>query len=291
MEAATMSQLLQHLRLTDWPFSVVPRPEHCTFVAGRPQLRDDVTSLLRALSRRDSSSIHVLWSWFGAGKTHSLYYMANRASEFCSQGESVRLEPIYTEFPKGARSFVDLYRCFVTQMDTELLTEAFLELSTSPQGSKFYQALMLRSPDLATTLRVLAIESNPQSKIIATRSLRGDPLPISEFRKIGVVQKLTSTEEATQTLAAIVQLLSEAARLQGRHGFRILWMLDEFQRIASAGKRHIVDINAGLHSLFNACPTSLTYVISVSGTPNENRLPNWFSAELRHRIGVTCPRR
>ena len=100
----------QHLHLSQWPFAVVPRPEYCTFIAGRPQLKADIADLLRALSRRDTSSIHVLWSSFGAGKTHSLYYIASEARGACAKPPAMDMVPIYTEFPEQVRGFVDLYR-------------------------------------------------------------------------------------------------------------------------------------------------------------------------------------
>jgi len=73
-----MSESYGHLGLRRWPFPVVPQREHCTFIAAREHLRKDVDGLIDTLSRRDTSSIHLFWSWFGAGKTHTLFYVANR---------------------------------------------------------------------------------------------------------------------------------------------------------------------------------------------------------------------
>src|SRR6266851_4373781 len=102
-----MVSYLDHLGLVTWPFSIVPRQQYCDFLAGRPQLREDISALLRGLSRRDTASMHVLWSWLGAGKTHSLYYLINQ-SKSINTTEHVQLCPIYTEFPKRARGFFDL---------------------------------------------------------------------------------------------------------------------------------------------------------------------------------------
>ena len=62
-----MIRAYPHLKLTRWPFPVVPDPDYCTFLAARSLLRDDVHDLLNALARRDTSSIHLFWAWFGAG--------------------------------------------------------------------------------------------------------------------------------------------------------------------------------------------------------------------------------
>jgi len=70
-------------------------------LAGRPQLRDDITSLLSGLSRRE-----LLLSMFSGrlwepGKLISLYYLANRASELA--GRQYRTSPYLTEFPREPR--------------------------------------------------------------------------------------------------------------------------------------------------------------------------------------------
>ena len=88
-------------------------------------------------------------------------------------------------------------------------------------------------------------------------------------------------------LSLLVHMLNVAAHAQGWPGARVIWLLDEFQRIQGATHRGIEGINAGLHSTFNACPTGLSLVFSFSGTPQPSGLPDWFSPELRDRIGRT----
>lgn len=123
-----MPGTFDHLGLTRWPFSSVPHPEYSTFIADRKQLQADVSSLLTSLSRRDVSSIHLFWAWFGAGKTHTLYYLANRAVQMTGHSLNNALYTVYTEFPKSARGFVDLYRSFATGLDMDMLIDAYLEV-------------------------------------------------------------------------------------------------------------------------------------------------------------------
>lgn len=282
-----MSGFFAHLGLSEWPFSVVPRPEFCTFIAGRPQLREDIAFLLRSLSRRDTSSIHVLWSWLGAGKTHALFYLANESLHMSDPAATVSLLPIYTEFPKGVSSFVDLYRGFISRLSQATIADAFLEVSTNSEGDAFYQELQVTSPDLAAALRVLAIDRDVEKRSVAARWMRADKLPVSEFRRVGISERLDSTEKATLVMAVLVRLLSGAARLRGRQASRVIWLLDEFQRLERTSHRAIADVNAGLHSVFNSCPVGLTQVISFTGPPQERALPRCFSPELRDRIGTT----
>lgn len=278
--------LYDHLRVKDWPFSVVPRPELCTYIAGRPQLDADIKELIRNLSRRDTSSVHVFWSWFGAGKTHSLYYLANCVRQLNAESAPFQLSPVYTEFPRASRGFVDLYKGFTASIDLTTVGEAFLELQTSPRPDSYYDRLLSTNPDLATALRVISTGS-PQEQITASRWLRGDMVPLADYRNIGISQRIATSDTAIRILASIVNLLAAAERSKGKRGHRLIWSIDELQRIASAAKSARMDINAGLHSLFNSCPTGLSLVLSFSGQPNPDRLPPWFGSELKDRMGVT----
>ena len=274
-----------HLGLTRWPFTVVPDPQYSTFIADRKQLQADVSALLTNLSRRDVSSIHLFWAWFGAGKTHTLYYLANRAAQITEQPLSNALYTVYTEFPKSARSFVDLYRSFAAGLDMDALIDAYLEVCTCPYSDHFQRELMLSSPDLFNALRVLAMGEH-QDQITALRWLRGEALPVAQFRAVGISQKISSAENTVKILATLVNMFGYAARAQGHPGSFVLWMLDEFQRITRTSSRVLDEINTGLHSTFNACPCGLSLFLSFSGRPERN-LPAWFSRELRDRIGRT----
>jgi hypothetical protein len=275
---------LDHLGLARWPFPIVPRPEHCTFMADRKTLRDDLTSLIRSFARQDASSIHLLWSWFGAGKTHTLFYVANQCA-LTRQQMGGRLHSVYSEFPKSPRSFLDVYRAFALGVDTDELIEAYLEITTSTQSDTLRRTLTAASPDLVTGLHVLATGS-PSDQTTAMRWLWGEALPVGQFRAIGISNKVSSSEEASRILAALVRLLSLSSQSQNRPSCRMVWLLDEFQRIGQLPPRVRDEINTGLHSTFNACPAGLSIVLSFSGKP-EKDLPDWFTSELRDRIGRT----
>jgi hypothetical protein len=272
----------EHLGVKRWPFPVVPEPSYCDFVADRKRLREEVESLLRTLSRQDASSIHLLWSWFGAGKTHTLYYLANQAALINRQGHHV-LHSVYSEFPKSVRSFIDIYRTFAIRLSIDVIIDAYLEISTSADSDRFQRELLAASPDLVNALQVAATGKSAD-QITSMRWLRGEALPISQFRKVGIANKISSAEEASRILAALVRLLSLAALSQHRTTCRVIWLVDEFQRIERLAGRVREEVNTGLHSTFNACPSGLSIVFSFSGKPMDT-LPSWFSPELRDRIG------
>ncbi len=274
-----------HLKLDRWPFRVVPEPEFCTFIADRAQLRADIDALLDAALHREASVIRLLWAWFGAGKTHALYYLANRASAL-GRGESLTMiYSAYSEFPKSAKGFIDVYRAFVASLDFNELVDAFLEVSTSRASSSLISNLSLSSPDLLSSLQVAAT-GEPQDQLVAMRWLRGDALPVGQFRKVGISKGITTSEEAIANLVAIMGLLRAAATSQGFTRSTVMWLLDEFQRVEKASPKVRDEINAGLHSVFNACPSGLVIVLSFSGRPQQT-LPDWFSPDLADRIGRT----
>ena len=136
-----------HLRLRRWPFFVVPEPDLCDFIADRERFRHDIEKLLRSLSRQNASSIHPIWSWFGAGKTHTLHYIANKAAQIHKHGTS-HLATVYSEFPRSPRSFVDVYKSFALQLDRELLSDAYLEITTAPEASRLERDLLQRRQTL-----------------------------------------------------------------------------------------------------------------------------------------------
>ena len=261
----------------------MPEQEFCDFIADRKRLGDDIERLISTLSRQDTSSIHIVWSWFGAGKTHALYYFANRANS--GEPDQRRLHAVYGEFPKAAKSFVDLYRSFAAGLDFDEVIDAYLEISTGPSAKKLERELTLASPDLITALRVLAM-GTLGDQMTAMRWLRGDSLAATDFRRVGIAQRIASSEDASRILAAIIRLFSLAAQSRKRNVSRVLWLVDEFQRIERLPNRLLQEISTGLHSTFNATPTGLTIILSFSGRP-EKSLPSWLTPELRDRIART----
>jgi len=277
-----MEHRFKHLGLARWPFPVVPDPEFCNFMADRKQLQVDIADLLRILSRRDTSSIHLFWAWFGAGKTHSLYYIASRALTQNDDHQSNGLHTVYSEFPRAARGFVDLYRSFAEGLSADLLADSYLEISTCSDSKSFQRTLIQSSPDLSNALRQIAMGDNNQ-QMTALRWLRAENLPLSQIRAVGISKRIDTVEDAVRNAAALMRLISLADKARGKPGSMVLWMIDEFQRISRCSSRTAQEMNVALHSLFNATPNGLALFISFSGTP-EKSLPDWFSRELRDRL-------
>ena len=166
-----------------------------------------------------------------------------------------------------------------------MLSEAYLEIYTSTESAHFNRKLSNISPDLVSALDVLTV-GNSIDQQSAMRWIRAEALPVGECRRLGITKKISSSEESSRILVALVQLFSLSAGSQREINSRIVWLLDELQRIERLPLRVRDEINTGLHSTFNACPSGFTMILSLSGQPME-RLPEWFSPELKDRIGRT----
>ena len=276
--------MFNHLRLERWPFFMVPEPALCTFIADRALFRDDIEQLLRNLARQNNSSIHPMWSWFGAGKTHTLYYLSHRAAQIRTQGNG-HLQTIYTEFPRNPRSFVDVYKSFTLPLDPDLLSEVYLEIHTSPDAHRLERTLHSISPDLVSALRVVAL-GQAADREIALRWVRAESLTAADCRKLGVSRRITSSEDSSRVLIALIHAFGLFPDSENRVSSRMIWLIDELQRIEHLPPRIRREINTGIHSTFNACPTGLSIILSFSGRPTRT-LPPWFSPELKDRIGRT----
>jgi len=271
-----MSIEYPHLHLTDWPFRIVPDEFSCSFMADRIQLTSEVKTLLKNLSRQPTSSMHLMWAWFGAGKTHTLKYI-----QYLCNTEFTNIIPIYVEFPKASKNFIDIYKSFISSIDLEIVNNAYLEISTNPNKDKFFKDLNNDFLDLSNALKFL-YQGNPQDKEIAIRWLRTEYKEKQILKNIGVARPIQTAEDAMKAISWIIRIINMNSSFPGEIQ-RILWMIDEFQRIEDLRKPVIDEINSCIHSVFNRCPNGLSIVISFSGYPEE-KLPEWLSPEIRDRL-------
>ena len=268
-----------HLGLSDWPFHVAPVDSSFSYLGDREVLRQDISSLLRNLSRRSGSSAHLMWAWYGSGKTHSLNYI----QYLCQQSYPEHFLPIYVEFPRGIKGFGDLYREFVLRLSPDVLDDGFLEVSTNPAKSGLATRLKQELPDLSNGLRLHYMGSQEQQDIIRAWLLT-DVRDVRTLRRAGLNRGISSVEDCVKTLSWLLTIIG-VGTTENEPDRRILWMIDEFQRIQSCRRQSQEEINAALTSVFNRSPNSLSIILSFSGRPS-SRLPGWLSRDLADRIGI-----
>ncbi len=271
-----------HLALRAWPFRIVPEPQFCDFLADRATLKADVESLLSSLEKRPTSTIHLMWSWYGAGKTHTAYYLANRC-----KSEHTTLNPIYTECPRDAKGFQDLYRVTVAQLPLDDIVTAFLEFYTGPPGKGVFRRAM--DPDLSSALTQAALGDRPL-QVLLLQWLLGNAIPRKSLSQLGVGARLASAEQCSSILADLFALLTTSRTGSGAVSpnprGRTIWVVDELQRAEDLSPSAQRSILSGLVGVFNRCPTGLTLLLAYSGEPRAKGLPEWIPSDLADRIGL-----
>jgi hypothetical protein len=254
-----------HLQLAEWPFNIVPSERTATFLTSRDEMSNEIDRLVRTMRLRPASSMHLLWAWYGAGKTHTLYYLAHQIRQ-----NSVA-QPALIEFNRGT-SIVAVCRALLAQIPHDVLELAFLESYT---GSKLGAELQ---SDVERAIYAL-LTGTADAQAIARRYLRTEPLTRQECREIGVATHIRGVQECVETVSALNRLLHSGVKR------RLLLILDEFQRVAEIPRAQRSEILSALHAIFNACPENLTLILSFSGEPEE-RMPAWLTRELADRIGL-----
>lgn len=268
--------------LKDWPFREVPEPTRCTFIAGRPNLQHTLDRLI-AGTGNPVSSIFLFWASLGAGKTHALYYLIN-------QMDSRELFlPVYSEYPESPAGFVEIYERLARNIDWDVVAEACFTLFVEASGdtTKGLNQIKLVQPDIYRSFFLLAEGEDKAKAQLARRWLRGEELARGELRETGLAQNLRSAGDCASAISVLAKLLGLKQKSAGHSAtpFRLVWIIDECQRLQNASTRVNQEVNAALQSTFNSTPDHLTIILSFTGKP-EKKFPSWLKPELADRIGA-----
>lgn len=264
------------LHLTEWPFRTVPDDNFCKFFADRTNFKNDISVFLNNLSIQPASSLHLMWAWFGAGKTHSLKYL-----EHLCKTKHTNILPIYMEFPRSVTKFLDLYKLFINRQMIDFVDDIYSKM----YGEDLQKELQLDYPDLSKALKHhVAGDDNEQD--IAIRWLKAECKELKTLRSVGISKPVSTAEDAIKAISWIFKLIFEGSKYIINAKTRILWMIDEFQRVDECRTPTKNEINSCLVSIFNRCPNCLSIIISFSGFPEEKKLPKWLSKEVKDRVGV-----
>ena len=68
-----------------------------------------------------------------------------------------------------------------------------------------------------------------------------------------------TSDDAVRAMACIVKMIGASHKYH-----RLVWMIDEFQRVRAEKHEVYKALNTGLHSVFNACPNNLSMFFSFS---------------------------
>lgn len=235
----------------EWPFRIVADLSFADVWADRSILREEIDRRLRRLRSIPHSTIQMIWADFGAGKSHTL----RNVEAQCLRDDSGKLTPVYTELSVGTAGLIDLYRGFASALPAELLPRLANAMSESKN-----RRTTSTGDDLRQALRLLA-SSDASGRTLAREWLQARPgAPhLKVLKAFGINSRI-------DTDAQVVDLVSDLVRLNHELSTKgsLVWLVDEFQRVADVPARRRVDFAKGLVSLFNSCPTGLHVVLSLS---------------------------
>ncbi|MDG6906774.1 MAG: hypothetical protein JRN20_13420 [Nitrososphaerota archaeon] len=245
--------------------------------AGKRKLESELRAQVRNM-RIERSAIRLLWGWFGAGKTHSLYYL----KKLCDETKNVLY--LYTEFSENCASFLDLYKSFVPR-DTSSLGRLYEGVLARERYNKdvVKDKICSEMPDLQICLEGLT-SGNRNQVDFAKQWLQGQKLPRWDLSKNGYIERIESDDQAIRTIRSLVSLVGASEEF-----VRIVWAIDEFQKIDSLKKKAAkTPILEGLYRVFNGSPNRLSLYFAFSTMKSSDFKP-MVSKELAERIGTVPP--
>lgn len=254
------SGTLDRLGFRHWPFDLTPDLRGEIVWADRGELRAAIDRMLRKLSKMPSNSLHLLWADFGAGKTHTLLYMRQRLRE----DRSTRSFPVYCSLPKQARHFPDIYKAIARAIPSEQIQGAFRDVE-SAKGHDWLRRRMTQIwPSMWNALNSLSSGPEPFQETAYGWLRCEERLPAAQLARIGVTDRIRTTDDALLALQAMIDLFIFAGHR------RVYLLIDEFQRIGELRGKVQDEINAGLHGLFNSAGPGVSLVLSFSFGVEEN---------------------
>lgn len=140
-------------------------------------------------------------------------------------------------------------------------------------------------PDLSNALLLLYQGKSSEQDIIL-RWLRTEIRDLRTLKTVGIARPISTAEDAIRIIAWLIRLISLGSSYSNGSYRRILWMIDEFQRIKDCRPPVRDVICSCLSSIFNRCPDGLSIIISFTGRPEQKKMPDWLSKDLRDRIGI-----
>ncbi|MBI4330568.1 MAG: hypothetical protein HY673_04755 [Chloroflexi bacterium] len=256
------------LGLREWPFGVVPDPDKTLIWADRRELLNQLNRLMRRIKGNPASTLHLLWADFGAGKTHTLLYLRQNLLSAKSA-----ILPVYAVLPKETRSFVDVYRAIASSLTIEKLIEIYRVSSKTAELQNAGPLIGEKWNDVLTVLRALSIGSDSVVESAKKWMLADQSLTRQELFSTSLPDKIRTVDDAIAVVSSIFRLMSIDSS-------RVVLMIDEFQRTGRLRTGIRNDIQAGLRTFFNNCPTGLSIVLSFKfGAAKE--VETYLSEELR----------
>lgn len=266
-----MDECARFFGLRAWPFRIVADPEFAKVWADRSELKSELEKRMRRLRGAPHSTVQLMWADFGAGKSHTLRYLEARSREVSA------LLPVYTEIPVQAEGIEHLYRGLAAAVPQE----TFQVLANTIVNQRLPPSRTGGGRDFRQALKLLA-SSDAGSSEVALSWLEGNPRTphMNLLRSYGIQSRIDSADRSVEVLAEFVAIASANAP-----GAGVLWLIDEFQRIADLSERKRESLLKSFVTLFNRCTRGLHMVLSFSVAQPET-VSSLLPPDLRSRANT-----
>jgi hypothetical protein len=274
--------ILEKYHFREWPFQTHPGEEAAAIWADRKELLRQMNRLLEDAVELSPSTVHPLWGWWGAGKTHTLKYLAIQGRKMEKPCFSV-----YVELPVECRSFRGFYTAVWNGLASEqrILGDLFLEVHNEVlRGNKhdFISKICPQLPDFYKAMYYL-FSPGSQYEDKARIWLSGEKLDSKvkkDLEMIGLSTFIDTDERAIVAVQSLIQMVAAS-----RKWSRFLLLVDEFQRLSRLTSNYRANFQIALDRLFNGCPKHLTMILAYSAR-SQDRIERLVSGGLHSRMGA-----
>lgn len=245
------------------PFALTATLEIAACWAGRRTVKEKLERLCRSYITRPDSSLDLIWSNLGAGKSHALLHLI-----YLLDGSGAdRSVSAFVEMPEQCKRFIDLYRRIIAELPLGKVVPRLL--SREAEGA---------SEDLKRAARTLAHGGSEQKELAREWLSAGRPQLRDLRNATGIGTRIESDVHACE-------VLSEIAGVLARQGVRTVILLDEFQRVAASLQKQREAILANLRSVFSRNPAYFSVVLAVTSRIEKSAV-ELLPQELRTLMGM-----
>jgi hypothetical protein len=172
-----------------------------------------------------------------------------------------------------------MYTYFITSLGVNTIENVSVDVTLRLNREAIQKEISFDFPDFTRVIELFASGSEEALPVVQ-RWIMADKVHLGTLRKLGISKRIETSDDAVRVLACIVRMIRASTKYT-----RVLWMIDEFQRIGTEKYGVCEDVNIGLHSVYNACPNALSLFLSFS-VKNKQDIFYYFSKELIDRMGI-----
>jgi hypothetical protein len=254
------------------PFTLTAGKDIAPLWAGRTATKAHLERLRKSYNNRGDSSLDLIWSNLGAGKSHALHHFRHLLT--CDPNSSRPILCAYLEVPEQLTKFLDLYKSIASSIPLAPAME-LVARGVSENGHTNLKRCATAFLYGGSTERDLAVEW-----------FRGNRPHLRDLRSATAIDsRIEDDATATDVLANLIELV---AGLSGR----LVLLIDEFQRVAPLQEHRRNAVLSSVRTLFSRNPKGVSAVLAASCRIEKNAmdlLPRELQTIMGMKPSITLP--